>query len=348
MARLLEDYKEAQTKSDKSNIISEVVEYIYQNGRFVKRYIETGEWVYAEPLLCREKVSQTFRDNMAEIFQGQESSSSSSRIKRMRMATEQQLAPPPSLAMSMMSNHHKHMASEELPNIFDVDTTAFASAKPQVQNVSSAVPGTLDLDALTNLLMGGAAAGSEQNHYNGGGDHTNMATNNMYAMDSSCNNQGFSNGTGFEATRSAPSRRSSLDLFSTLSDLFASVSNNPMDHHHGNHNSQNVCFKCFEPTPLATTTAPVVQAAASTLDHHHSENNAGTGQNLWEQLNSMPPLVFDPKQQQQQQQAFRQHQQQNNKRHSLSHYFAAESDWFKIAPTAEETTDFQTSTAYAA
>jgi len=84
VSSMLEEYKQAQTKSDKSNIISDVVEYVRQHGRFVKRDLKTGKWVFAEPLLCREKCSQTFRDNLAETYR------SSNVAKRNKRRAEQQ------------------------------------------------------------------------------------------------------------------------------------------------------------------------------------------------------------------------------------------------------------------
>jgi hypothetical protein len=58
---MLDEYWEAQTKPDKTCIISEVVEHVRNIGRFVKRDVASGKWVHAEDLLCREKCSQTFR-----------------------------------------------------------------------------------------------------------------------------------------------------------------------------------------------------------------------------------------------------------------------------------------------
>lgn len=84
VGNMLEEYKKAQTKSDKSNIISDVVEYVRTKGRFVKRDCVTGKWIYAEPLLCREKCSQSFRDNMAETYR------SSNVAKRNKRRQEQQ------------------------------------------------------------------------------------------------------------------------------------------------------------------------------------------------------------------------------------------------------------------
>ncbi|CAB9496151.1 Nitrilase family, member 2 [Seminavis robusta] len=84
VAERIAEYSQATTKADKSNIISKVVEYISQNGRFVKIDTHTGQWVYAEPLLCREKCSQTFRDNLAQTYR------SSNVAKRNKRRQEQQ------------------------------------------------------------------------------------------------------------------------------------------------------------------------------------------------------------------------------------------------------------------
>jgi hypothetical protein len=58
---MLDEYREAQTKPDKTYIISQLVEHVRKIGRFVKRDVASGKWVHAEDLLCREKCSQTFR-----------------------------------------------------------------------------------------------------------------------------------------------------------------------------------------------------------------------------------------------------------------------------------------------
>jgi hypothetical protein len=63
---MLDEYKRARSKLDKSLIISGVTESIRQEGRFVKRHTTTKKWVIAEDLLCREKVSAVFRDALHE------------------------------------------------------------------------------------------------------------------------------------------------------------------------------------------------------------------------------------------------------------------------------------------
>ena len=83
VAERIDEYSQAMTKADKSNIISSVVEFVRSNGRFVK-LDNTSSWVFAEPLLCREKVSQTFRDNLAQTYR------SSNVAKRNKRRAEQQ------------------------------------------------------------------------------------------------------------------------------------------------------------------------------------------------------------------------------------------------------------------
>lgn len=83
VAERIESYSQAVTKADKSNIISGVVEYVREHGRFVK-IASSGEWIFAEPLLCREKCSQTFRDNLAQTYR------SSNVAKRNKRRAEQQ------------------------------------------------------------------------------------------------------------------------------------------------------------------------------------------------------------------------------------------------------------------
>jgi hypothetical protein len=84
VAGQIDEYSQAMTKADKSNIISSVVEFVRTNGRFVKLDTSSGQWVFAEPLLCREKCSQTFRDNLAQTYR------SSNVAKRNKRRQEQQ------------------------------------------------------------------------------------------------------------------------------------------------------------------------------------------------------------------------------------------------------------------
>lgn len=83
VAERITEYSQAMTKADKSNIISSVVDYVRANGQFVK-IDNNGTWVFAEPLLCREKCSQTFRDNLAQTYR------SSNVAKRNKRRQEQQ------------------------------------------------------------------------------------------------------------------------------------------------------------------------------------------------------------------------------------------------------------------
>jgi len=90
VAGRIDQYKEATTKAEKSDSISSVVDYVNEHGGFVKldgSSTSEDAWVYAEPLLCREKVSQTFRDNLAGAYR---SSNVAKRNKRRQEQREEQ------------------------------------------------------------------------------------------------------------------------------------------------------------------------------------------------------------------------------------------------------------------
>ena len=96
-------YSAAQNKADKSQIISDMVAVVNQEGEFVKINTD-GDWIFAEPLLCREKVSQTFRDNLAQTYR---SSNVAKRNKRRQeqgkeaaAGSSSMVAPMPALVLS--------------------------------------------------------------------------------------------------------------------------------------------------------------------------------------------------------------------------------------------------------
>ena len=63
---MLPRYSAANTKMEKSLIISEVAEVVREQGDFVKIDMSTQEWTLAEDLLVREKISAVFRDAKAQ------------------------------------------------------------------------------------------------------------------------------------------------------------------------------------------------------------------------------------------------------------------------------------------
>jgi len=79
---MMDEYAEAQTKPDKSNIITKVVTAVRKEGSFVKKHMASGKWVYAEDLLCREKVSQTFRDSLHQTHKSSDVTSQQGERKR--------------------------------------------------------------------------------------------------------------------------------------------------------------------------------------------------------------------------------------------------------------------------
>lgn len=63
---MLPRYLAAKNKMEKSLIISEVSDLVREQGNFVKRNGLADQWVLAEDLLIREKISAVFRDAMAQ------------------------------------------------------------------------------------------------------------------------------------------------------------------------------------------------------------------------------------------------------------------------------------------
>jgi len=83
-------YSQATTKSEKSSVISDMIDYVTNAGfKFVKLAPTSvpNQWMIAEPLLQREKVSQTFRDNLAQTYR---SSNVAKRNKRRQQQQQQQ------------------------------------------------------------------------------------------------------------------------------------------------------------------------------------------------------------------------------------------------------------------
>ena len=61
---MLPRYNDCKTKLEKSLIISEVSEVVREKGNFIKRDNVSDDWVLAEDLLTREKVSAVLRDSL--------------------------------------------------------------------------------------------------------------------------------------------------------------------------------------------------------------------------------------------------------------------------------------------
>lgn len=68
----LENYVNAQTKSEKSFILMEMINTVRESspwgGGFVRQDKETGRWLEADDVLAREKTSQMFRDALHEFY----------------------------------------------------------------------------------------------------------------------------------------------------------------------------------------------------------------------------------------------------------------------------------------
>jgi hypothetical protein len=76
----LHAYSNAATKLEKSYIIGQMMDHLRSHGGFVKRSSKDGRWYQLGGFLAREKVSQAFRDALAE----QQCSSNSESKKELR------------------------------------------------------------------------------------------------------------------------------------------------------------------------------------------------------------------------------------------------------------------------
>jgi len=132
VAERINEYSQAVTKADKSNLISSVVEFVRTNGRFVK-LDNTGTWVYAEPLLSREKCSQTFRDYLAETYK------SSNVAKRNKRRQEQQ--EKTNLAISNIVNKRIRTSYNSYSSAPSVNIPSFSPPSPP--------PPSYDMDPIT-------------------------------------------------------------------------------------------------------------------------------------------------------------------------------------------------------
>lgn len=135
----LDEYKKAVTKPDKSFIISEVVEEVRRNGRFVKKDNVTGKWVYAEELLCREKCSQTFRDALHETYR------SSNVAKKNKRRREQQLKVMAEKKMQETEvKRHCSTSVQQLPSLpadlFAMGTTTPSSVSKPMATKTASIP----------------------------------------------------------------------------------------------------------------------------------------------------------------------------------------------------------------
>lgn len=135
----------AQTKPDKSEIISGVVSRVRQGGRFVKRCPDTGNWILAEDLLCREKCSQCFRDALHQTYRSSNVSKKNKRRRELERQFQQQDA-------VMCPPEAKRMRSDPVPvpvppmstplTLFDWDMSPIAS-KPRVFRRASDLNGNM-------------------------------------------------------------------------------------------------------------------------------------------------------------------------------------------------------------
>ena len=165
---MLKKYSLANTKLDKSLIISDVVEHIRQNGNFVKRDSKSDQWVLAEDLLCREKISAVFRD---ALHQQSRSGSGSMPKKAIAQAIEKQqhyqrraLPAMPSLECTTLKQVRVPLPSPALSSScapvssqnFTVDWTTLLRNQhqsPQNTSMSAATAEKKDLFSLFSLAI---------------------------------------------------------------------------------------------------------------------------------------------------------------------------------------------------
>lgn len=101
---LLTKYSLAETKLNKSRIISDVIDHIRLNGNFVKRNSKSGEWIVAEDLLSREKTSAVFRDAMHQRSRSESTSGLMAKKAISGAITEQQVTALPPMISSLDSS----------------------------------------------------------------------------------------------------------------------------------------------------------------------------------------------------------------------------------------------------
>ena len=144
----MDEYSNAQTKPDKSNIISAVVEHVRQSGNFVKKDLSSGTWYYAEDLLCREKCSQTFRDALHQTYR---SSNVAKKNKRLRELQQEQLQQQRPSEMEAVHQAKRMRQSDPTPvaptpiaaHLFDWELAPMPHLGPPVSRRTSALSGPM-------------------------------------------------------------------------------------------------------------------------------------------------------------------------------------------------------------
>jgi len=134
----MDDYSDAQTKPDKSNIISEVVTFVRQSGSFVRKDLVTDHWVYAEDLLCREKCSQCFRDALYQTYRSSNVAKKNKRlIERNKQQQQQRMPELEASHQAKRMRHSNPVAVASLPalpaNLFSGDWESSPLLSPDLQ-----------------------------------------------------------------------------------------------------------------------------------------------------------------------------------------------------------------------
>lgn len=80
----MDAYSKAESKFDKTTIVSSILDFVHQRGGMFVKKIAEGEWVEVSEELKRDKIGQAFRDSLHSQYR------SSTRAKRRRWKQEEQ------------------------------------------------------------------------------------------------------------------------------------------------------------------------------------------------------------------------------------------------------------------
>ena len=102
-AGLLQEYADANTKPEKSEIVTRIfnmIEEVCPSGGFVKFSQEHGRWIRATASSAREKIGYVFRDLLADRYRSSSKSKMARRRKRMEEESKSRTSSPSSITTS--------------------------------------------------------------------------------------------------------------------------------------------------------------------------------------------------------------------------------------------------------
>ena len=102
-AGLLQEYADANTKPEKSEIVTRIfnmIEEVCPSGGFVKFSQEHGRWIRATASSAREKIGYVFRDLLADRYRSSSKSKMARRRKRMEEESKSRASSPSSMTTS--------------------------------------------------------------------------------------------------------------------------------------------------------------------------------------------------------------------------------------------------------